>query len=867
MMAISSKFKHLSLARVVTILFISSLCCVFLIFSVIAYQDKMNMLDTIIHNQIESRSDELKKSVEEYINLPRQANESILTAMRQNSNENIPMDDVRHILGHVLNDVYQSDTGLKNVQYGSKYGDFVGIDHNPKNSKLEFLTLDNDSTHHVLTSYSGMTDKSTVTMYKPHYNMKERPWFKSVNESISASWTSVFLDLDLVRQLGIAYSSPAFNKKGEFVGVVSSELYLPDLNRKLIQLKPYKKSTLLVIDSTDKIIASSEEKMTFIQNSDSSYLLSIANAPLVVKSVYNQLKKVKTSQAIKVKVEGEDYYASYFPVTDYTHQLNWKVMVIIPASEALESMNLNEKPLIIALLLVLVVSIALITWVLSHITSPLRDIAKKTRELENGQWHENNSRFQFEEIKELESGFRNLSHKLSSSFDQLRKQIELDPETGLCTRRGLLKDQRIYNKRNLVALVHVTNTKNIMNTLGYKYAEEQLKAFIKRLQDILPTDIIISRDNIDKFVIVFPGINQEKDVVKYQDLINSVFSSVRKHHANQGTHLLFSGNAGMVLQDVTPDSIIDILMHAWLALQSAESMGNATTELYSENLRASELINIQLHESLGEAIDQDEFYLVLQPIVGKDDEGTCVAGECLIRWNSKKLGVIPPDDFIPIAEESGLIITLGRWIIENACRELALLIERGAPRHFRLHINISPVQVLHQGFAWHLLDTIKLNGLSNENISIEITENVLMRDMRQAYQVLNYLRRHGISITLDDFGAGFSNLSHLHQLPFDNIKIDKQFMTGQTTNEINVSIIQSLLILAKGFNVPLIAEGVEKAEVSEQLIAMGCDLAQGFHFAYPNVFASWHCENNKFFYQRADEKVMCHDELAEVETK
>ncbi len=833
----------------------------------IAYQDKMNMLDTIIHNQIESHSDELKKSVEEYINLPRQANESILTAMRQNSNDNIPVDDVRHILGHVLNDVYQSDSGLKNVQYGSRYGDFVGIDHNPKNSKLEFLTLNNASTRHMLTSYSGMTDKSTVTMRAPHYNMKERPWFKSVNESISASWTAVFLDMDLVRQLGIAYSSPAFNKKGNFVGVVSSELYLPDLNRKLIQLKPYKKSTLLVIDSTDKIIASSDEKMTLIQKSDSSYLMPVANAPLMVKSVNSQLRKVDDSEVIKVKVEGEDYYASSFPVTDNTHQLNWKVMVIIPASEALGSMHLNEKPLIIALLLVLLISIALITWVLSHITSPLRDIAKKTRELESGQWQENNSRFQFEEIKELESGFRNLSHKLSNSFDQLRNQIEVDPDTGLYTQHGLLKDQRIYNKRNLVALVQVTNTKTIMNTLGYKYAEEQLNTFIKRLHDVLPTDIIISRDNIDKFVIVFPGINQDKDVFKYQKLINSIFSSTKKQHDNKGTHLLFSGNAGMVLQDVTPDSIIDILMHAWLALQSSLSKGNATTELYCENLRARELINIQLHESLGEAIAQDEFYLVLQPIVGKDDEGTCVAGECLIRWNSKKLGVIPPDDFIPIAEESGLIITLGRWIIENACRELAALIERGAPRHFRLHINISPVQILHQGFAWHLLDTIKLNGLSNENISIEITENVLMRDMRQAYQVLNYLRRHGISITLDDFGAGFSNLSYLHKLPFDNIKIDKKFMTGQTKSDINLSIIHSLLSLVKGFNVPLIAEGVEKAEVSEQLIAMGCDLAQGFHFAYPNVFSSWHCENNQFYYQHADENAMLHDVLAEVETK
>ncbi|MRS15106.1 EAL domain-containing protein [Enterobacteriaceae bacterium RIT691] len=848
----------LSLTGAIRSLFIAIFLILFAVVSVMIWLDRSNILNSMSHNLVASRSDALKKSVQTYLNIPRQANATLASALQQYDTENVPLKDVNAILMNVMNSVYQGDTDLNLIQYGSKKGDYIGISHLYQHPAEEYLTLKDNTTNNVLTSYSGLTNQSGVSMRNEHYVMTDRPWFRTVNERQISVWTPLYRDQNAGKELGIAYSTPAYNKKGDFIGVIASELHLGDLSNKLHNLRTYSNSILLLVDEQHHIIASSLNANSVQSEMDDLPSLERESSP-VLKAIVPFLSATQSSEVTKLKVGKDDYYATHFPISATSQGLSWQAVVIIPAAEVMGSVTLHGNYIIIALLIVFLLSSFLMHCLLARITSPLLNIARKTHEFDNGHWEPDNSKYKFREIVELESGFSNLSAKLRDSFEQLRIKIETDPVTGLHTRHGLLKDERIYNKRNLVALVHVTNAKSIMNTLGNKMADDLVKAFVAQLQDVLPTDIIISRDNIDKFVVVFPGINHEKDVQKYQQLINLQFSSVKPDKAAKGTHFLFSGNAGMVMQEITPDSIIDILMHAWLALHTAEKQGNAVSCLYSEEMLENELSNIRLHESLSDAIADNELFLVLQPIVRKDDVHSCSAGECLIRWHSKQLGEIPPDDFLPIAEESGLIIPLSRWVVEEACRELAALIQRGAPRDFRLHINVSPVQLLHRGFAWHLMDTIQLNGLSNENICIEITESVLQRDTQQAYQVLNYLRRHGIMISLDDFGAGFSSLSYLHTLPFDSIKIDRHFVAEQLKDDKSESVIRSILVLAKGFNVPLIAEGVEKADMNERLIAMGCDQVQGYHFARPARFTSWRCENNHFYYNQEGGAVAPHD--------
>ncbi|HAT1613993.1 TPA: EAL domain-containing protein [Raoultella ornithinolytica] len=216
-------------------------------------------------------------------------------------------------------------------------------------------------------------------------------------------------------------------------------------------------------------------------------------------------------------------------------------------------------------------------------------------------------------------------------------------------------------------------------------------------------------------------------------------------------------------------------------------------------------------------------------------------------WYSKALDDVPPDRFIPLAEETGLIIPLGKWIIEEACRELAQMIARGAPETFVIYINVSAIQLLQQDFAWHLMDSIRQNGLSNDNVCIEISERVRLDHAQRIGKMLSYLRHHGISVSLDDFGANFPSHSCLHSLPFDSIKIDLRLVNGYLGDEKAKSVMDSLIVLARGFNVPLIAEGIEDEAVKLQLL--GCQKAQGDYFHRPAGFTSFRCETGVFYYQ------------------
>lgn len=833
---------------------------VFVIVSTVVYLDRQSLLDTMSHNLFMSKTDLIKTAVENYINIPRQADVMLRNSLQHYQDENPAVSNIYADIMNVMNHIYQGDVDLNLLQYGDLQGDYIGISHKSQNGKEEYLTQKDASTQNILTSYAGITALSTVTMKNPDYIMEKRPWFQSVYENQKPRWTPVYRDLNTAKELGIAYSIPAFNGKGNFIGVIASELHLQNLNKMLIKLRPYKESSLLIVDEHDQIIASTEPKLAAPENASAALSLLTKNASPVVEHIGRSLKQVNSNKVLKLTVGDKRYFASRFPVSDPSGDLKWQAVVIVPASAIINTVKLHDNFMMVALILTFLISAALVHALLSRVTSPLRQIAQRTKELEFGQWPESHFHNQFHEISELETGFKNLSQRLSDSFEQMRYKIEYDPASGLYTRNGLLNDSRIYHHHNLVALVHVTNMKSIMNTLGNKYADKFISEFVRQAQAVLPTNIIMARDVIDKFIIVFPGVNQESDYLKYQKVLNALFSLSNNIEKHGKANTLFAGNTGMVIQDITPETITDILMHAWIALRYAEKSGNAQTRLYSPEMLETELTNIHLHDSLSSAMANNELYLVLQPIVGQHDRVFCSAGECLVRWHSEQLGEIPTEDFIPIAEESGFIIPLGRWIIEEACRELAAMISRGAPADFRLHINISAIQLLQQGFAWHLMDTIQMHGLKNENICIEITENVLNLDMAKACEVLNYLRRHHIPICLDDFGAGFSSLSYLHSIPFDSIKISRHLISNRLQNEKSVCVFNSLLILAKGFQVPLIAIGIEDAAMREHFFDLGCSQVQGYHLAIPAPFTSWFDEYERVHKAEAQSAVIMNND-------
>jgi EAL domain-containing protein (putative c-di-GMP-specific phosphodiesterase class I)/GGDEF domain-containing protein len=812
-------------------------------------------LDAISEKILNAKKQTIERTITNYINVPQQSNAIVAHAVSQQDVNTLAVRDLCGLLINNISNVFSERDYLDMVEFGSANGDFISVSHD--RLQENYLALKDASTDNKLTFYSDFSLDSTVEKVIDQYDTPSREWYKAVKADHRSHWTPPFLDYDGTQTAGIAWSSPTFDRNGVFAGVVASELHFSELNNNLERFKPFPESILLIVNDKNELVASSIPSLSRkmfkgIGHELSLQTLSQTGVPEIVAASKALAQQGKTG-ILSVKVKGKPFYVDTFTVQDQEAQLNWKGIIISPTTAITQTILSYGQVVMLVLFIACGLGFLAVGVVLSRATRPLQEIARKADELVTHRWTPSNHRRHFPEIASLETTFMALSHKLAESFELQRKKIEEDESTGLWTRTGLQQQPSLFKRRNMVGLVHISNMYSIVNALGSEFGDTFINEFISRLHDLLPTDTLIARDTTDKLLVVFPGINQHKDYLRYRRVLASMFMVEDHEHSASDNKYVYTGNIGMMIDTLSQENFITIRRGVGMALQQAQASGNGVVMLFSQEMYERELYNIKLHEHLNDAIHQHEFHLVLQPIIDQNNEAHCREGECLLRWHSEALGEIPPTRFIPLAEESGLIVPLGKWVIEEACRELAAMIARGAPQDFLLHINVSAIQLLQQDFAWHLMDAVRSNGLSNSNICIEITESVLMQDMLRISKMLGYLRRHGISISLDDFGSGFSSLSYLHTLPFDSIKIDRNFVLGVMGDETAQSVINSLIVLASGFNVPLIAEGIEDEDVKRKLKALGCDKAQGYYFRRPAEFSTFRCEAGEFYYQANEE--------------
>lgn len=427
-----------------------------------------------------------------------------------------------------------------------------------------------------------------------------------------------------------------------------------------------------------------------------------------------------------------------------------------------------------------------------------------------------------------------------------RPRLDKDSETGLPTYTGLVKKHALFENRNLLALVHISNHASITNTLGREYAGALMRSAAQTLSALLPPGTLICRERTDKLLVVLPAMQDISCITLTLKKIESLFLDISNRECPRTHGNIFSGNAGLVHENITPATISDIVQNAGIALHNARSHGNAVAQLFSQPMRDEALANYTLHEKMRDAIQNEEYHLVLQPIIALNDSSHCHEGECLIRWENEAIGYVPPGKFIALAEKSGMIVPMGRWIIETACQELAAFIARGAPADFRLHVNVSAIQLKQPDFSSHLLATLRRFKLDNHHFCLELTESVLLEDDGKAARLLANLREQGIYVAIDDFGSGFSSLSWLHTLPFDCLKIDREFVKDILHDRKSEAVVSSVLGLSRSFKVPLVAEGIETEEMGKKLQSMGCQQAQGFLYGRPRPFSDWHPVHGEF---------------------
>jgi diguanylate cyclase (GGDEF)-like protein len=373
-----------------------------------------------------------------------------------------------------------------------------------------------------------------------------------------------------------------------------------------------------------------------------------------------------------------------------------------------------------------------------------------------------------------------------------------------------------------VLYIDIDEFKSVNDSLGHPVGDELLKAVALRLSGCVRESDFVARLGGDEFAIVQTAVNTPADVM---DLVIRIYQAIRVPVECLGHQLVTDASIGIALAPQDGTDLDQLLKNADLAMYGAKSDGRRTYRFFEREMDARVRARRALELDLRQAIVEGQFEIAYQPIVSLRS-GAISGCEALLRWRHPERGMVSPADFIPVAEDIGLINQLGEWVLEQACFEAAIW-----PEHIRLAVNVSPVQFRTHTLALHVASALASSGLKANRLELEITEAVLIRDDEAALAILHQLRAVGVRIALDDFGTGYSSLSYLQRFPFDKIKIDRCFITGLAEPDGSSSIVQAVVNIASARNMTTTAEGVETEAQKELLRALGCTEMQGYLFS------------------------------------
>jgi diguanylate cyclase (GGDEF)-like protein/PAS domain S-box-containing protein len=395
---------------------------------------------------------------------------------------------------------------------------------------------------------------------------------------------------------------------------------------------------------------------------------------------------------------------------------------------------------------------------------------------------------------------------------------------------SVARAKRSPNYRFAVLFLDLDRFKDINDSLGHMLGDQLLVEAAKLLNRHLRATDTIARLGGDEFVILLDDITAMDDATRIADRVqNELSSSLRLH----GRKMYITTSIGIVLSATGYDRPEDVLRDADIAMYRAKALGKARYEIFDATMRDRIIDRLGLEAELRQAIGGNELRLHYQPIV-ELVSGRLVGFEALLRWRSARRGALNPGDFLPLAEETGLIIPIDRWVIRHACEQMRRWQDEFPGfDSLRISVNITAKQVAQPDFIEYVQNTVKEIGLEPTSLTLEVTESVIMENIELASAVFKQLQNLGVWIEIDDFGVGYSSLSYLAHLSINALKVDKSFISMMVKKDSHLKIVQSIVMMAHGLGLKVIAEGLETLEQLEYVRDLGCENGQGFYLARP----------------------------------
>jgi diguanylate cyclase (GGDEF)-like protein len=506
----------------------------------------------------------------------------------------------------------------------------------------------------------------------------------------------------------------------------------------------------------------------------------------------------------------------------------------------------SRKKLLMLLVVVASIILLLLRLVIRRtLEQPLNALMGQVRKIEKSDYSATNLIATGDELEEISTNVNRLAQavqereiKLQHSKDEQEYLSRHDVLTNLPNRRLFsesLRSSMDSARRNgsQVALLFLDldQFKVVNDTLGHDIGDELLIEVSKRLNAAITTapNQILARIGGDEFNILIEGV---QDIVELRQTVEGFLELFQKPFICAGMELSVSASIGIALFPRDGEDSVTLVKHADLAMYKSKDKGRNDYSFYSDDLEAQIQHRSDMTHALKQALQsQDQFELYYQPKISVAT-GRINAIEALVRWNSPTFGRVPPNRFISIAEETGLIIPIGEWIMRQGCSDFAKLIQGGIHLE-HISINVSNVQLRSEEMMTILKQSIETSGIDFNQVELEITESYIANDMKGAVEMLQRIREMGIGLAIDDFGTGYSSMSYLKKLPVTRIKVDKSFVDGLPYSKDSISLTKAVIALAKNFNLSVTAEGVENEEQRTFLESEQCDELQGFLFAKP----------------------------------
>jgi len=429
--------------------------------------------------------------------------------------------------------------------------------------------------------------------------------------------------------------------------------------------------------------------------------------------------------------------------------------------------------------------------------------------------------------------------------EQIRRLAYCDSLTGIPNRQAFLETlerelhrSKVGNKKFAVLFMDLDAFKRINDTLGHNVGDHLLKIVSERLREtIRPSDLVsrgdqshnLARLGGDEFTILIPDLERVENAL---NVAHRVKDAMRRPFLIDGHEIFVTASIGISLFPEDGDDCDSLLKYADTAMYHAKNCGKNNAKLYSSSLTMQIMSHVKLEVGLRKALKNEELYLLYQPQI--DVRSAEIVGvEALVRWRHPECGIISPTEFIPLAEETGLIVPIGEWVLRTACHQ-AKAWQRLTQRSLRMAVNLSAKQFKDENLTQIVISALQDTGLDPNYLELELTEGTLMDDARATMATLEQLRAIGVYLSIDDFGTGYSSMNYLKRFDVRALKIDKSFICWLPQDTENAAITRAIIAMAHGLKMVVVAEGVETDEQLVLLEEYGCDLVQGFYLGHPS---------------------------------